>query len=99
MDSAKLSDWLQVTGLFGVIVSLVFVGLEIQQSRQIAIADIYQQRAEMIVQVNSIPLTSEILHETRSKLESGEALTNTEQSLLDQSWNPYFNYVENNHFQ
>jgi hypothetical protein len=99
MDSAKLSDWLQVTGLFGVIVSLVFVGLEIQQSRQIAIADIYQQRAEMIIQVNSIRLTSEILHETRSKLEAGETLTNTEQSLLEQSWNPYFNYVENNHFQ
>ena len=99
MGSAKLSDWLQVTGLFGVIVSLVFVGLEIQPSRQIAIADIYQQRAEMIVQVNSIRLTSEILHETRNKLEAGEMLTNTEQSLLDQSWNPYFNYVENNHFQ
>jgi len=98
-DSAKLSDWLQVTGLFGVIISLVFVGLEIQQSRQIAIADIYQQRAEMIVQVNSIRLTSENLHETRRKLEAGETLTNTEQSLLDQSWNPYFNYVENNHFQ
>lgn len=53
----------------------------------------------MIVQVNSIRLTSEILHETRNKLEAGEMLTNTEQSLLDQSWNPYFNYVENNHFQ
>ena len=99
MNSEKLHDWLQITGLFGVIASLLFVGLEMQQSRQIAIADIYQQRAEMIVQVNSIPLTSQILYEIWSKVEAGETLTNTEQELLNQSWNPYFNYVENNHFQ
>ena len=99
MDAAKMNDWLQVIGFFGIIASLVFVGLEMQQSRQIAIADIYQQRAEMIIQVNSIRLTSEILHETRSKLEAGDTLTGTEQDLLDASWNPGLNYAENNHFQ
>ena len=99
MDMAKLNDWLQIVGFFGIIASLVFVGLEMQQSRQIAIADIYQQRTEMIIQVNSIRLTSEILHEARSKLEAGETLTSTEQDLLDSSWNPGLNYAENNHFQ
>jgi hypothetical protein len=99
MDMAKINDWLQLVGFFGIIASLVFVGLEMQQSRQIAIADIYQQRAEMIIQVNSIRLTSEILHETRSKLEAGDTLTGTEQDLLDASWNPGLNYAENNHFQ
>ena len=99
MDMTKINEWLQLVGFFGIIASLVFVGLEMQQSRRIAIADIYQQRAEMIIQVNSIDLTSEILYEARSKLEAGDTLTNTEQELLDDSWNPSLNYQENNHFQ
>ena len=33
MDSAKLNDWLQVVGLFGVIASLIFVGLQMKQDR------------------------------------------------------------------
>ena len=53
----------------------------------------------MIIQVNSIALPSDILHETLSKLEAGETLTRTEQRLLDNRWNPYLNYAENNHFQ
>lgn len=45
MDTKKLNDWLQVVGLFGVIVSLVFVGYEIKQTREIAVSNIYQSRA------------------------------------------------------
>ena len=38
----KHEDILQITGVLGVIASLVFVGLEIRQSHKIARADIYQ---------------------------------------------------------
>jgi hypothetical protein len=40
MKKEEINDWLQVFGLAGVIISLVFVGWEIKQSRDIAIADI-----------------------------------------------------------
>jgi len=33
MDMAKINDWLQVVGFFGIFASLLFVGLEMQQSR------------------------------------------------------------------
>ena len=46
MDSAKLNDWMQVVGIFAVVASLVFVGLQMKQSQEIAIADQYQARAE-----------------------------------------------------
>jgi len=49
MDSAKLNDWLQVVGLFGVIASLLFVGLQMKQDREIALASIYQSRTEATV--------------------------------------------------
>ena len=45
MDSAKLSDWMQVVGIFALIVSLAFVGLQMQQDHDIARAAIYQDRA------------------------------------------------------
>ena len=35
MNSAKLNDWLQVIGIFGLVASLVFVGLEIKQTQEI----------------------------------------------------------------
>ena len=39
MDSGKLNDWMQVIGIFAVVVSLVFVGLQIRQDQDIAIVD------------------------------------------------------------
>lgn len=46
MDSAKLNDWLQVIGMFGVLAGLVFVGLELRQTQEIALAGQYNARAE-----------------------------------------------------
>jgi hypothetical protein len=45
LKSESLNDWLQVIGLFGVIASLVFVGLEVKQTREIALSNVYQARA------------------------------------------------------
>ncbi len=50
MDISKLNDWLQVVGLFGVMASLVFVGLQIKQDREIALADSYQARTATVVE-------------------------------------------------
>jgi hypothetical protein len=46
MDSAKLSDWMQVIGIFAVVLSLVFVGLQMRQEQEIAIVDTYGSVAE-----------------------------------------------------
>ena len=45
MDSAKLNDWMQVMGIFAVVASLVFVGFQMKQSQEIAIATQYSERA------------------------------------------------------
>jgi hypothetical protein len=37
MDSGKLNDWLQVVGLLGLLGGLIFVGLQLQQDRAIAV--------------------------------------------------------------
>ena len=98
-DSTKLNDWFQVAASVGVIISLVFVGLQIQQSREIAIADIYQQRAAMSIQVQQGNYTVERYERAVFKLLDGETLTPREEGLLRFAQNPWFSYWENVHFQ
>ncbi len=50
MESQKLNDWLQVVGAGGIIASLVFVGVQLKQTQEIAIAAQYQARHESIVE-------------------------------------------------
>ena len=99
MDNHDKTDWMQILGFGGLIASLVFVGLELRQSREIAIADVYQQRAAMLIDVHSITLTSELLYDTYNKATSGEPLNSGDQILMATGLTPIFTYWENNHFQ
>ncbi len=51
MALAKIRDWLEIVGLFSVVLSLVFVGLQIKQSQDIALAAQYQARADHNLQL------------------------------------------------
>ena len=99
MNSSKLNDWLQVAASIGVVLSLIFVGLEIQQSRKIAIADIFQQRAAMAIQVQQGAFSDIQYANALDKLLSGEALNEREVGLLKFVQNPWFQYWENGFFQ
>ncbi len=46
MKTEKLQNWLQIIGLVGVVASLVFVGLQLKQSQEIALAAQYQARLD-----------------------------------------------------
>ena len=48
MDSKKLNDWLQVVGMLAIVVSLAFVGLQLKQSQDIALAAQYQARSDAL---------------------------------------------------
>lgn len=66
MESTKLNDWLQVIGLFGVIATLVFVGIQLRQDHSIALANTYQARTASLVEsfharaANSNALSAEL---------------------------------------
>ena len=66
MDTAKLNDWLQVIGLFGVMATLIFVGIQLRQDHRIALANTYQARTASLVDTfharaaNSIALSAEL---------------------------------------
>ena len=54
MNIERLQDWLQILGLVGVIVSLVFVGRQLELDRRIAIGDAWLQNADTQVSVSSL---------------------------------------------
>ncbi len=51
MDSAKLNDWMQVVGIFALVASLIFVGLQMRQEHEIARVMMYQERASSVAEV------------------------------------------------
>jgi len=61
MDSSKLNDWLQVVGLFTVVASLIFVGVQLKQTQQIAIAGHYLDQATLVVESTSAQMQNEPL--------------------------------------
>lgn len=48
MNSAKLHDWIQIVGMSAIIASLIFVGLQLKQAQDIAIAAQYQARSDSL---------------------------------------------------
>lgn len=99
MNSVKLSDWLQIAGLFGVIVSLAFVVFEMRQTHKIALGHAYQARTELITLNQAIFFRSEHLPQVIHKANIGEPLTDFEAGLLDRYQISWLSYYENNHFQ
>jgi hypothetical protein len=53
----------------------------------------------MIIDANTIQLTSDSVQSVLRKYRSGEPLTNDEEYLMEQWFDPFLNYWENNHFQ
>jgi hypothetical protein len=51
MDSAKINDWVQVGGIFALVASLIFVGLQLQQSQDIALSQASQSRTSATVEI------------------------------------------------
>ena len=101
MEIAKLNDWLQILGMIGVIASLIFVGLELRQSREIAISQTYQSRAESEVAMILESSSNSAFRTARPKLNAGliEELTDEEHVALDYHYGALATLWENDHFQ
>ena len=89
----------ELVGIASIVASLVFVGLELRQAQRLALAEVYQARASMAIEVQSAYAQSERLQDAVAKMISGESLTPKEELLITRSWNPWMSYFENNHFQ
>jgi len=101
LDSTKLNDWIQVAGIFGVIASLIFVGLQLKQSHQIALADIYQARTTALVDFTNTMGSNELALTAFAKFATGNLNDVTDVENLASNWMATSVLVmwENSHYQ
>ncbi len=99
MRSTHWKDIAEVSGMAAIVASLAFVGLELRQSRQIAIADIYQQQSALAVQIQT-RASEELYSRVLMKSVSGEPMSEAEAMIYQSEIiTPGLIYLENNHFQ
>jgi hypothetical protein len=101
MDSAKLNDWLQVVGLFGVIASLLFVGMQMKQDRDIALSEAFQTRTEISLSLDSDLRNNPDLISALAKVigEDSSMLSREEEILVRSYVGSMLDMYENLHFQ
>ena len=101
MDTQKINDWLQVVGTFGVIASLILVGLQMKQAREIALSNVYQARSDATVNSLVSEIGSPEYLSAASKMHANrpEDLSAQEATALDLVLGAEFTMFENNHRQ
>ena len=101
MNSQKLNDWLQIVGLFGVIGSLIFVGLQLKQTQAIALSETYQNRTATSINAGVGFMTSPAALSGVAKIYRNEfdKLTMTEAVAVEQIIGNNLTMLENNQLQ
>ena len=90
MISEKVHDWLQLVGMAAVVASLVFVGLQIKQSDEIAMVELLDNAANRNLELSALRANhADIWH----KACSGEELSPSEKVVASSI---YFSFVSNN---
>jgi len=103
VDSAKLNDWMQVAGIFALVASLIFVGMQMKQEQEIALSAAYQSRTATLVEFLIATGTDDVTRSARLKLQSGVteltpherfALTNLSEAGKELMQNSHYQYVQ-----
>ena len=100
MNSKKLNDWLQVVGLFAVVLSLLFVGMQMRQDLVIADATLYQMRANSAMSISVMMIENEEARIASRKLirEGLDTLTDDERALFLFAFQSILNHYESSHY-
>lgn len=89
----------QMSAAFAVVVSLGFVAYELKLARDIALAQIYQDKTELIMNINTASVDPSALLSATIKLDtSPDTLDFEDVYLLYGELGAKFSYYENNHF-
>ena len=100
MRNRDSRDWLHIAGQFGVIASLLFVGLQMKQDHEIAISAIYQERTAAVTDYYMNIATNEIARSGWNKFLSGDVeMTSDEASALRIVFTAGKQLLDNSHFQ
>ena len=99
MDTAKLNDWMQIIGIFAVVASLVFVGLQMRQDQEIAKATLYQMRSDSARELGMAVIENTDLRDAiiRSSTAGPEGLSPNDNLLIIVNCQTVLGHFENSH--
>lgn len=99
MNSSKLSDWVQIIGIFAVVLSLIFVGLQMRQTQEIAMATLYQMRSDSAQALGAQMIDNEKAREVavQSFTEGTQNLSPEDFMLLRITCESVLGHFENSH--
>ncbi len=98
MKSANWKGIAELVGIAAIVASLIFVGLEMRQTRSIALAETYQTRTDTEMYFLSFTQQPDI-RRVWIKIVNDEALSQNDEWILVGSLNIRFAYLENVHFR
>jgi hypothetical protein len=101
MDAAKLNDWMQVAGIFALVASLIFVGLQMKQAHEIAISQAFQARSESTAEILLAMASNEqfVSAMTKQRLGEPEKITEQEKTSFGLAMNGGMYLWENSFYQ
>jgi hypothetical protein len=99
MNSSKLSEWMQIIGIFAVVLSLIFVGLEMRQTQEIARATLYQMRSDSSTTIGGYMIENEQAREVAVRVAIGgtESLSPEDFLLNRVTCDSILGHFENSH--
>ena len=98
MRSTNWKDIAELVGIAAIVASLMFVGLEMRQTRVIALANTYQARTDSELLLSSLNLHPEI-DRVITMMGNGEEFSSEDLDRLHQMLTWRFIYLENVHYQ
>lgn len=100
LDSRKFREWLEIIGIFSVVASLVFVGMEMRQSHEISLSQAYQSRVAAVVEWNSaFAANPAALSAYRKSADGDDEISTEEREALRSTLLGLFHLFDNAHLQ
>jgi hypothetical protein len=100
MDSRYSRDWLQIISRFGVVASLIFVGWQIEQDREIARSVAYQSRSDTAAEFYWTIGTDAAASSAMEKIRLGNTeLTSEESVAAEWIWRSGKEIMQNSYYQ
>ena len=101
MDSAKINEWVQIVGIFALVASLLFVGLQLKQAQDIALSEVSQSRTDTTVELIVNSAENPYFVSAFAKIQNGdrESMTSEEHVAMRQYATALLYLYENQQFQ